>query len=181
MLTIDYAKKFRKANIERMNTSYQNHQDWGFLDWCACLSGEVGEALDAAKKLYLCADGELFLDAAKESLAKELADCYTYLDIIAHKQNISEEALLDSSLSKAKVDYVLAGTKNWSFLAKWTYLASAASDVFGPTITTKIPDRLRYFYWMLSFFAEQTDIDLENAITQKFNEVSGRVGSAIRL
>jgi len=85
----------RQANIARLPTfknskglpahSEPDGSDWSLNDWCTAVTGEVGEAANILKKIRR---GDVSLDEARPSLAKELADAQTYLDILAFRAGI---------------------------------------------------------------------------------------------
>lgn len=53
--------------------------------WCNAVTGELGEAANIIKKIER---GDLSLDEARPSLAKEFADIVTYLDILAMRAGV---------------------------------------------------------------------------------------------
>lgn len=59
--------------------------DWSLNDWMAALAGEVGEAANILKKVRR---GDLSLEEARLSLAREYADIVTYLDILAAQTGV---------------------------------------------------------------------------------------------
>ena len=59
--------------------------DWCLAQWCNAVTGELGEAANIIKKVDR---GDLTLDEARPSLAKEFADIVTYLDILAIRAGI---------------------------------------------------------------------------------------------
>lgn len=54
--------------------------DWSIADWVTAVTGELGEFANIAKKVRR---GDLTMDEARASMAKELADVACYLDILA--------------------------------------------------------------------------------------------------
>lgn len=85
----------RKANQERL-LQFKNPKgelvhrkpdgsDWGLAQWCNAVTGELGEAANIIKKVER---GDYSLDEARESLAKELADVVTYLDLLAFRAGV---------------------------------------------------------------------------------------------
>lgn len=59
--------------------------DWLLSAWSNAVLGELGEAANIIKKIER---GDFTLDEMRPSLAKELADVQTYLDILAWRSGI---------------------------------------------------------------------------------------------
>jgi len=59
--------------------------DWKLSAWSNAVAGEVGESANIIKKIER---GDLTLDEARDTLAAELADIATYLDILAKQAGI---------------------------------------------------------------------------------------------
>lgn len=59
--------------------------DWKLSAWANAVTGELGEAANIIKKIER---GDLTLEEARPSLAKELADVQTYLDILAYRAGV---------------------------------------------------------------------------------------------
>lgn len=74
-----------------------NHSldSWSMSDWFMAVMGELGEAANFGKKLRRIQDGIIgnkpgeTVEVLKENLKKELADTYTYLDLLATSQGLS--------------------------------------------------------------------------------------------
>jgi len=82
--------EFTKANVERCcgaawSKDPNDAANWSLNDWMVALAGEVGEAANLLKKLRR---GDFTLEEVRPDLARELADVYTYLDLICHKAGI---------------------------------------------------------------------------------------------
>ena len=85
----------RGANTARLPTfknskgepahSEPDGSDWCLAQWANAVTGELGEAANIIKKVDR---GDLTLDEARPSLAKEFADIVTYLDILAMRAGI---------------------------------------------------------------------------------------------
>lgn len=91
-LTFD---ELRNANIERL-PQFKNRRgepahdkadgsDWSLAQWSNAVLGELGESANIIKKIDR---GDMSLAEARISLAKELADVQTYLDILAFRAGI---------------------------------------------------------------------------------------------
>ncbi|WP_440640257.1 MazG-like family protein [Bradyrhizobium sp. PUT101] len=59
--------------------------DWTLAQWSNAVLGELGEAANIIKKIER---GDMTLDEARPSLAKEFADVQTYLDILAYRAGV---------------------------------------------------------------------------------------------
>lgn len=91
-LTFD---KLRKANIARLPLfknakggaahSEPDGSDWSLAQWSNAVLGELGEAANIIKKVDR---GDMTLEEALPSLAKEFADVQTYLDILAFRAGV---------------------------------------------------------------------------------------------
>ncbi len=84
--------QFKNAKGEPAH-SQPDGSDWCLAQWCNAVTGELGEAANIIKKVDR---GDLTLDEARPSLAKEFADIVTYLDILAMRAGID--------LGKATID-----------------------------------------------------------------------------
>ncbi len=60
--------------------------DWTLNDWATATMGELGEAASILKQVRR---GDITLEEARPSLAKEFADVLTYLDIMAYRAGIN--------------------------------------------------------------------------------------------
>lgn len=88
--------KFSKINRKRCESKEGFNQPlrlWSISDWFTALMGEIGEAANFAKKLNRERDGiqgnTQTVEELREGLAKELADAYIYLDLLAQSEGIS--------------------------------------------------------------------------------------------
>jgi NTP pyrophosphatase (non-canonical NTP hydrolase) len=59
--------------------------DWCLAQWCNAVTGELGEAANIIKKIER---GDFTLEQSRDSLARELADAVTYIDILAFRAGI---------------------------------------------------------------------------------------------
>lgn len=67
--------------------------DWSLADWTTAVTGELGEFANIVKKVRR---GDMTLEQARSSMAKELADVATYLDITAMQLGIDlGQAVID--------------------------------------------------------------------------------------
>jgi NTP pyrophosphatase (non-canonical NTP hydrolase) len=72
--------EFQALNARRCEQAFKHYKgatEWPIQNWVLAVCGEAGEAANLVKKVLR---GDLSLDAARESLLKELADIMTYCD-----------------------------------------------------------------------------------------------------
>ncbi len=74
---------FRNRNVARCNAAFRPHEDWSLTDWALALVGEAGEVCNEVKKLRRNDN-----TGSKEKLAEEIADVFTYLDLLAARAGI---------------------------------------------------------------------------------------------
>lgn len=95
-------KEFSRRNRQRCEAETGfNHaiSSWSLSDWMTAAAGELGEVANVAKKLNRVRDGipgNLETpEQLRATLAKEIADTVTYLDLLAQSQGIDiSEAIL---------------------------------------------------------------------------------------
>lgn len=85
----------RAANVERLPLfknaqggpahSQPDGSDWSLGEWSNAVMGELGEAANLIKKVQR---GDITLEDARPSLARELADVATYLDLLAYRAGV---------------------------------------------------------------------------------------------
>ncbi|MGF7151287.1 NTP pyrophosphatase (non-canonical NTP hydrolase) [Sphingomonas zeicaulis] len=104
--------QLRTANMSRcMRWHPRGINEWSLSDWMTALGGEVGEAMNIAKKLNRDRDSIVgnFVNAEelRTALADELADIAIYLDILAASENIDLAAAIVSKFNRtsAKVNF----------------------------------------------------------------------------
>ena len=106
---------FSKRNRDRCQSlSGFNHplQSWTASDWMVALAGEVGEAANIIKKLNRFRDGipgnTETVQVLTSKLGEELADVYTYLDLLCQSQGIDLRKEVESKFEKVskKMGYV---------------------------------------------------------------------------
>lgn len=82
-------KSFSKINIDRCENKFFSIDEWSETDWGCALAGEVGELCNLIKKRRR---GE---NISIESIADEIADVFTYLDLTSSKFGINlEQAII---------------------------------------------------------------------------------------
>lgn len=80
--------QFKNARGEAAHSD-PNGFDWSLCDWMTAFTGEVGEAANIVKKIRR---GDITLAEARPALKKEIADCLTYLDLLAFNAGIDLSA-----------------------------------------------------------------------------------------
>ena len=84
-LTFKYLQSINWSRAE----AWHKGVEWTLSDWMTALTGEIGEAANVIKKLNRIRDGMTgnkpheTADSLCADLAKELADCQMYLDLLA--------------------------------------------------------------------------------------------------
>jgi hypothetical protein len=99
--------QLRTANVERCTNGFGHKLDaWSVAEWGAAAGGELGEALNIAKKLLRHRDAlkgnkgpDTSLDSLKFRLASEIADTIIYLDLWAASQDIDLSAAVRSTFN----------------------------------------------------------------------------------
>lgn len=158
----------RKANIARQEY-WGGSSDWDLYDWLVALGGEVGEALDEIKKVRR---RDFTLDENRENIAKELADVITYNDILMYKNStkpvtiILKEVRPSGNPTNLLSCILFQHTGNTLVHIMEEYPAAVHDDCI---MTIRLTQQL----------AHKLDIDLMQAVEDKFNEVSRRVGAPV--
>ena len=75
-------RQFRRVNVARCEGGFAPLDSWSGTDWGCALAGEVGEACNLLKKARRGTKIDI------EALADELADVFTYLDLLAARHGI---------------------------------------------------------------------------------------------
>lgn len=98
-------KEFSEINRQRCER-WHPVVSWSLSDWATATAGELGEACNIIKKLNRLRDGlkgnqgmERDADHLRECLAMELADTFTYLDLLATAAGIDLERAVISKFN----------------------------------------------------------------------------------
>lgn len=189
--SLEFLQRFREANETRMREAFNSlGQHWGPDEWIACMIGEIGEAANITKKIYRVETGfgsqdEEYVQSLVEQEAKEVADVFVYLDLwmISSEVPWGNEGL---SLLSEEIVFAIEKAENISLFRMWSHLAYLMGH--GDSGIAKHVSFMKdqravacVVLLFLSIFAAQRGFDLEQAIIDKFNEVSDRVGSEVRL
>lgn len=104
MLTFSEFSQTNRLRCEHPEGFNHTLASWTLADWLIATGGELGEAMNVAKKLNRVRDGipgnrenESELRAA---LADELADAFIYLDLLAQSQGINLEEVVTSKFNR---------------------------------------------------------------------------------
>lgn len=87
-------QEFRVANVKRsLRWHPAGINSWSLSDWMTALAGEVGEAAGVIKMMNRERDGLAGnkFHPLRSHLADELADVFTYLDLLAEAAGIDLE------------------------------------------------------------------------------------------
>jgi NTP pyrophosphatase (non-canonical NTP hydrolase) len=110
-------EQLASANLARVCRWHKGGLDeWSPSDWAVALTGEIGEACNAIKKLKRVEDGIANLSAeperqlstrrdAIEKIADELADTAIYLDLLAQRLGIDLEASIREKFNSVSLRY----------------------------------------------------------------------------
>lgn len=93
---LDRLPQFRDAK-GRLSHSRPDGFDWPLSQWANAVCGELGEAANLIKKIER---GDFTLEEARESLADELADIVTYLDLLANRAGVDLGAATVSKFNR---------------------------------------------------------------------------------
>lgn len=177
----------RQANIARLPTfknslgqpahSKHDGSEWSLDDWLLAVGGEVGEALNKLKKVRR---GDFTLDDMRGEIGKELADIVIYLDILAYRvsPNRNFAGYLVSFSDLSTLEYVVADDTTIAKLGNKLlkgcgHLAHQIDN--GCISIVDCKGMLLHVNWL----ACRLGINLGDAVRDKFNEVSERIGSPV--
>jgi hypothetical protein len=187
----------RAANLQRLPEFRNKHgdlaharpdgSDWCPAQWFQAFIGEVGEF--AALRVAFEA-GEISWPTYREKARKELADIVTYLDLLSARA--MDEVLPDQRpIPAQKLMKLMAALGEWANERKKyergdldmeTYSPLASTMIVQATVRltglrTEVHDERRF----LTVNPHPEGVDLGAETVKKFNEVSERVGSGVRL
>jgi NTP pyrophosphatase (non-canonical NTP hydrolase) len=110
----DFVTYVQEKSVSRANRWHGgDFRQWSGLEWAGALCGEAGEAANVAKKLRrveLAIDGnaasehKLVPDELKQALARECADVFLYLVLLAARYDINLSASIVETFNKKSVD-----------------------------------------------------------------------------
>lgn len=106
-----FLKTFSLANRSRCESPDGfNHalESWSLSDWFTACLGELGEAANVAKKLNRIRDGIPGNKEAeaelREKLARELADTFIYLDLLAQAAGVDMAAAVAETFNAKSIE-----------------------------------------------------------------------------
>lgn len=166
---------FHDSNVLRCELCFHPLDAWTREQWALAMMGEVGEVLNAAKKVWRG-------DCSYMALCDELGDVYTYLDLLCASMiglppQVRNGQLPGMIEESAEMKAVSEGIRLRRFVDCSHAVMRAAFD--GDEFAIVWGGRAMVSS-MLSL-ATHYGIPLAVAIEAKFNAVSERVGSAIRV
>jgi NTP pyrophosphatase (non-canonical NTP hydrolase) len=185
-ITHEFLRQFRQANLKRNSQYFSRLGDWQLDEWVACLLGEIGEGVDAVKKLKRASSGQPGITPAdilelNKEVSHEMADVFTYLDIIASKMLIYPEEMypLEPDIAHWEKAFRDVGESSLSIWLHASYSCYKLSSFYGSDAQNR--QCIRDIICILLLLANRRNFNLQEAVREKFNIVSDRVGSTIKL
>ena len=90
--------EFQQTNQRRCEAGFKSSvDDWNPLEWAGALCGEAGELANLCKKLKRGEDIDIM------DLSDEIADVYTYLDLLATRLKIDMASAVASKFNRVSV------------------------------------------------------------------------------
>lgn len=184
--------QLRGANLRRLPLfknskgepahSQPDGSDWTDEEWLEAFVGELGEFANLHKKTRR---GDLTLDEARPMLASELADAIIYLDILAYRAGVRfvGSLVLPRSLpseSYTPSTWLVLTVRSTGNLASWIFLKDrhvGSQESWREMVTPEF----NAIVARLDKVAEALDIDLGEAVREKFNLVSDKIGCDVKL
>ena len=103
-MKISEFSKHNRRRCEARNGFNHPLDGWTLSDWMTATVGEVGEAANIVKKLNRYRDGipgnVESAEDLQEALSDEIADAYTYLDLLAQAAGIDLETAVLSKFDR---------------------------------------------------------------------------------
>ena len=94
-LTFREFSLLNRARCESKDGFNHDLKSWSLSDWMTATMGEIGEAANIAKKLNRVRDGipgnKETPEELRAAFAKEIADVFIYLDLLAQSQGFALE------------------------------------------------------------------------------------------
>lgn len=188
MTTLTF-KTLCQANLLRLPTfrnskgeiahSEPDGSDWDLEDWMVALSGEVGELMNLMKKLRR---NDFTLEEKRKDIGKELADCVIYLDILAYQIRPDDSLFPNRKDNFYSEDVFLNEIeipKICNKMIKYLGSLSKRIDCEPEKHTYELVNSYRMLFHTINSLSRKLDIDLGQAVIDKFNKVSTRVKSPI--
>lgn len=186
---------FRAANVSRCNRWHPDGiESWSLSDWAVALAGECGEMTQAA--LFY---GERDSERNRKALANELADVFTYADIMLARlgraplsafppgggrywPSVSDRPNRELLMRRAAAVSILSG-RACECVKKLNRIRDGlvGNSREGYALSGELDHSLLTLPVALDNLAQAARIDLITAVCAKFNEVSERNGFPERL
>lgn len=166
-------QEFSQRNLARCAAGF-NHplEAWSFADWYTATGGELGEAANIVKKMNRHRDGipgnKETMDELRHALAEELADVYTYLDLLAQVEGVQLRPPVVRGHGPQIAGFGLGDWMQEIFIA----FGDIGRPLQGPARHYHIHRTTA----LLHRFAGVLHIDLMEAVVAKFEKVSERIG-----
>jgi NTP pyrophosphatase (non-canonical NTP hydrolase) len=186
----------RKANLARMPLfknriggpahSKPDGSDWNPASWLQALVGELGEY---ARARHLYENGEMSYDDYVVEAQKELADVQCYLDLLAARALDKVDTTVPHQDSAQAFQQLVAGLGEYANWRKKFERGDMPVQAFTSVAfdgLVEVAQQLPALYGVRAYkaqvtMAHATGVDLGAAVTDKFNEVSARVGAPVHL
>lgn len=161
-------KRLRAANVERNAQSFPDCKVWPPSDWCVALVGEVGEAANEVKKYWRDPSRSV------QRIGLELADVVVYLDLLLMSQGLPA---LDGP-----VFHRLGGSPvGDNVLCMGGAAGELCQECFNRAAGEVVEVKVLRVAATVCAVATSLGLDLDQCVIEKFNQVSDRVGSTVRL
>ncbi len=161
----------RDANTARQQDSSYNCQDWTFDDWLLATMGEWGELQNYLKKVRR---GDFPLADAIGAIGEEMADVVIYLEGLTI--HIQPDFVLQPDTEYYE-HYMRCSPD--TIAGQCSLLTAAFGDLLYSKESPQL--NLRLIVGMLEDLATELGLNLHAEVRDKFNEVSSRVGSYVRM
>ena len=159
--------------------------DWDFATWFAATVGELGEVAMCRRRYD---NGEIDTETYTRDIAHEFADVVTYVDIMALRALDSRASTFNNNYeSEQEILLELMGhlgsyANAWKKMVRGDLSPRQYEDfthvvLKNATITLARLKNASRSYPVAAYLADPNGINLENAVRQKYNIVSMRVGA----
>jgi NTP pyrophosphatase (non-canonical NTP hydrolase) len=167
-------QEFSAKNRERSESDLGfNHklESWTLAEWFMAVTGELGEAANIGKKIRRCEQGlpgngpSEELVQLKIRLAEELADTFTYLDLLASSQGFVLEEIVKwkFNMTSAKIGCPIVFPNPTTVVAEKPTLAEVQKfiekqreelNAFGKRIEDD-QDKLQHLHSHVAFYTDE--------------------------
>lgn len=166
--------RFKNAKGEPAHAQ-PDGSDWSLDDWLVAVVGELGEAANLMKKVRR---GDITLLEARPDLADELADIATYMDILAMRMGVVDTRHFDDAARRARTESINDPARLMRLLTRSIGdIAETIPRRAAPLLPQNTAFHIASLY--LEALALSMGITLLDAIADKFNRISKRVGAEV--